>query len=173
MNSSLSTTGAQNFMDAFYPGTELQVLMIQGGQIVEAIDLGSNTITNLGRANMAHLWAGDDVTNRAVYSMKLGDAGHNPSNPVEALATSPTDTDLFGSEIIEKVLSFEFPDGDSANRVTFTAEVTSEEANGGGAQAISEIGLYDVTGRMLSHKTFGLITKTSVFGLLFRYSFIF
>lgn len=162
-----------SFKDRLALRTAVELCIVnRRGQVVERRLLGENVITTGGRANMSHLLAGDDVTNRSVSRLRLGDAGHDPINPVQALPVSPTDTDLFGNLVIEKSTSHEFPDGEDGGRVTFTASIGVDEANGPGAQAISEVGLFDLTGRMMTHKTFGLITKTSVFGIVFRYSIL-
>lgn len=154
--------------------TQLEVDIIDlDGNVVETIDFGENVIVDQGRANMSHLLAGDDVTNRKVYKMIFGDEGHDPADPITPLPAQSTDTALFGTEILEKILAYEFPDGAEAGKVTFTCTIAAGEGNGGGTQAYSEIGAFDVTDRMLTHKTFGLITKSDQFGLSWRYSFTF
>ena len=163
---------ASKLIDVFDIRTEFQVILV-GPDGLRIMNLGPNVITNSGRSNMAHLFAGHDVANRSALSIKVGDAGHNPLSPSEPVVANSSDTALFGSVVITKSLSFEFPDGENANRVTFTATIGTNEANGSGSQAISEVGIFDLAGRMLSHKTFGLITKTEIFGLQFRYSFLF
>ncbi len=155
------------------PRTEIVLEVRHADGRVETFDLGGNIITNLGRSNMAHLLAGDDVANRRVHSAKFGDGGHNPNNPTQPLLPTSSDVALFGDTIIEKQLEYEFPDGVAGTKVAFRCTVDEDEGNGAGAQAYSEVGLYDLDGRMLTHKTFGLITKSSAFSLALRYTILF
>lgn len=160
--------------DSFHINTFVEVaLRGSDGHLTEFRPLGHNTITHLGRANMAHLFAGDDVANRSVHEFRFGDGGHVPSNPVLAVPTAAVDTDLYGDTIITKLVSYNFPDGASAGKVAFECEISANEGNGTGSQPYSEVGLFDTQGRMLAHKAFGLITKSEAIGLAFRYSFLF
>lgn len=165
---------AFNFQDRFCPRTELQLVItdLRTGK-ERTVFLGENVITDLGRANMAHLLAGDDSANRIVSQVRFGDGGHDPQNPTQPLAPSATDTDLFGTTIITKATSFDYPDGESGTKVRFTATVASNEGNGAGSQAYSEVGLYDPTGRMMTHKTFGLVTKSEAFSITLNYTILF
>jgi len=153
--------------------TDITITLFNKFGVVKIINVGENVITYPGRSNMAHLFAGDDVANRRVHQFKFGNGGHNPIDPTQSLATSPSDTELFGDLVIAKTASYSFPNGDSGNKVMFEATIEENEGNGTGVQALSEVGLYDVEGRMLSHKTFGLITKSADLGVLFHYSFLF
>lgn len=162
-----------NHSDSIKFNTKVEAVLVdKEGNEIEIIDLGHNVITYVGRSDMAHLLAGDDSANRIVNSIKCGDGGHNPLDPTQALPVSASDVALFGSEIIEKNTSYDFPDGSSGSRVRFTAEVGSNEGNGTGTQAYSEVGLYDLDGRMMAHKTFGLITKSEAFGIIWRWTII-
>lgn len=159
--------------DGFELLTKVEAVLVgKDGKELKTIDLGHNVITYVGRSDMAHLLAGDDSANRIVNSIKCGDGGHNIADPTQALPVSASDVALFGSEIIEKLTSYDFPDGSSGSRVRFTAEVASNEGNGSGTQAYSEVGLYDLDGRMMAHKTFGLITKSDAFGIIWRWTII-
>ncbi len=140
------------------------------GKIMKRMNLGDNIVTNQGRSNLAHLLAGDETTDRIVDNLKAGDGGHDPLNPTVPLPVDASDTALFGTLIISKTTTYDFPDGATGYRVRFTADILPAEGNGTGSQEYSEVGLYDVTGRMMTHKTFGLITKTADFGLSFRYT---
>lgn len=148
-------------------------LVDRDGNVIETIDFGSNVITYLGRSNMAHLLAGDDTANRIASTLKCGDGGHDPLDPTTPLGVDASDTDLYGTEIISKSVTYDFPDGSSGGKVRFTAEIASNEGNGSGSQAYSEVGLYDLDDRMIAHRTFGLITKSEAFGIIWRWSFIF
>lgn len=149
------------------------VLSLEGVPFAE-IPLGSNIITNLGRSAMAHLLAGDSPSSLAVTLVTFGDGGHDPSAPTQALPPAPTDVALFGNTIISKATSFSFPDGSSGTKVQFTATVAEDEGNGtSGAQAYSEVGLKNVSGQLISHKTFGLITKSDAFALTINYTILF
>lgn len=148
-------------------------LVDKDGNVIETIDFGSNVITYLGRSNMAHLLAGDDTANRVASTIKCGDGGHDPGDPTVPLAVDVSDTDLYGTEIIAKTVSYDFPDGSSGGKVRFTAEVAANEGNGSGSQAYSEVGLYDLADRMIAHRSFGLITKSEAFGIIWRWTFIF
>jgi len=144
------------------------------GRDVEQLYLGENIITYQGRSNMAHLLAGDETVDRIVSELRCGDGGHDPGDPTTPLPPSAADTDLFGTLIITKAVTYDFPDGVNGMRVRFTADVAANEGNGTGNQAYSEVGLYDAfgaptTNRMMTHMTFGLITKSDAFGLSFRY----
>lgn len=140
----------------------------------ETINFGKNVITVQGRSNMAHLFAGNDVANRMVSLFRFGDEGHEIATPTQPKPVSTSDTDLFGSLIIEKAASVEFPDGASGTKVRFTCSISDLEGNGdSNGQAWSEVGLYDLTGRMMTHKTFGLITKSTAFGIAWRYTILF
>lgn len=153
--------------------TKIELILSAHGEEFLVLDLGSNIVTDLGRSDMAHLIAGDSVSNRKVSEVKFGDGGHNPSSPTQALVPTAADTDLYGDEVISKVTSFEFPDGANGTRVTFTATIAENEGNGSGAQPYSEVGLYDLDGRMLTHKCFGLITKSDAFAMSIRYTIAF
>lgn len=160
--------------DSLVPKTKVEMWLVSpSGVVLDYIDLGENIITTQGRSNMAHLIAGDDSANRIVTSFKFGDAGHSPSDPTQALPVLAADTDLYGNEILEKLVTYTFPDGSGGNSVRFEAEIAADEGNGSGSQAYSEIGIYDVQGRMMTHRTFGLITKSAAFGILWRYRLIF
>lgn len=153
--------------------TDVELIFTKDGKIIGRKRLGENIVVAQGRSNMAHLLAGDDVSNRKVFEVRLGDAGHNPSDPTQPLPVLTSDSDLFGSLVITKPVSTDYPDGANANKVRFTATVSESEGNGSGYQAISEYGLYDATGRMMTHKTSGLITKSNAFGITIRWTIIF
>ena len=160
--------------DIFLVDTIVEVAKRRGdGSLSPFRRLGPNTIVNIGRVNMAHLWAGDDAANRSVHEFRFGGEGHVPSNPTQAQPTAATDTSLYGPTIISKLASHSYPDGSSVGKVSFECEILANEGNGVGAQPYSEVGLYDAQDRLLAHKTFGLITKSEAIGLVFRYSFIF
>lgn len=152
---------------------QVEILKVYRDGREESVFTGKNIIVLQGRANMAHLLAGDDVGNRKVTTMKVGDSGHEPSSPTTPKLVSVNDTDLFGAVVISKPTDFSFPNGAEANVVQFEVTIDGDEANGAGSQAISEVGLYDTTDRMMAHRAFGLITKTEDFGLVFRWKVIF
>lgn len=161
-------------IDNFEADTNISITLIKKSGDVKVIDLGPNTITSLGRANMAHLIAGDDVANRMITTIKFGDGGHNPSFPTQPVTTSPSDTDLYGNLILEKITSYSYPAGSSGGKVMFTASVDFAEGNGvSGSQAYSEVGLYDEQDRMITHKSFGLISKSEAFSLTINYTLLF
>lgn len=137
------------------------------------IVVSENTVVNFARSGMAHLIAGDNVANYVINSMEFGDGGHNISNPSQPLATSVTDTGLFGSSVITKGVSISFPDGPTGTKVMFSSTILNGEANGAGSQEISEAVLNMGNGQIFAHKTFGLITKTSLISLTFNWTIIF
>lgn len=137
-------------------------------------DLGKNIIVLQGSANMSHLLAGDDVANRIVTQVSLGSAGHNPEEPTQALPVSVGDTALFcGTPVITIPTTYSFPNGSEGGQVMFSATIGANQANGTGSQAISEYGLFDVTNRMLCHRTSGLITKSIDFGILLQWTILY
>jgi hypothetical protein len=174
LSESLLSTFGFRFVDRARPRTELQLVITdhRTGKS-RAIFLGENIITDLGRSNMAHILAGDDAANRIVTEVRFGDGGHTVGDPTTPLAPSASDTDLNGSTIIVKATSFDFPDGSGGSKVRFTATVAANEGNGSGSQAYSEVGLYDQTGRMMTHKTFGLVTKSDAFSIAINYTILF
>lgn len=151
----------------------LELILRYTDGTVTHLDLGENVITTQGRSNMAHLLANDDVANRTVTQAKFGDAGHNPSTPTVPLPANPADVALFGATVITKTVTPSFPDGAGGSKVMFSCSISTEEGNGGGSQGYSEVGLYDVTGRMMTHKTFGLITKSNAFSITLQYTILF
>lgn len=162
-----------NYADKYEIKTKVEALIVdKNGNLVNTIDLGENVITYLGRSDMAHLLGGDDTANRVVSSIKCGDGGHEPLDPTQALPVSAADTGLYGATIISKATTYDFPDGASGGKIRFTAEVASNEGNGTGVQAYSEVGLYDLADRIMAHKTFGLITKSDAFGIIWRWTII-
>lgn len=165
------------YKESFPVHTHLEfVLRDAEGNHLKTVDLGENIITDAGRANMAHLLAGNDVSNRAVIKIKFGDGGHVPNNPTVPLTPSAADLTLYGTIIIEKIASYDFPDGEASTKVRFSATVSVDEGNGtddSGSQAYSEVGLFDAVGRLLTHKTFGLITKSNAFSLTINYTILF
>lgn len=156
------------------PKTNIRLVYVdrKTGEETE-IDLGSNVITNLGRSNMAHLLAGDDVADRRVSVVKFGNGGHNPESPTTALIPTTSDTELGGDVIITKSVTYTFPDGNNGTKVMFEATVEADEGNGDGAQAYSEVGLFDLEDRMLTRKCFGLITKSDQFSIRIQYTILF
>jgi hypothetical protein len=161
-----------DLLSKFLVKTHVEIVL-RGEGWERVIPLGENVITDLGRSNMAHLLAGDDVASRKVTQVKFGDGGHQPADPTQPIPPSSGDTDLFGVEIIAKTVSSDYPDGEAGTKVRFTATVGAEEGNGAGTQPYSEVGLYDITGRMLTHKTFGLITKSNSFSFAVNYVILF
>jgi hypothetical protein len=133
-------------------------------------DLGKNLIVLQGSANMSHLLAGDDVANRIVTTIAVGSAGHDPLNPTQALPVSTADTALFSSPVISLSTTYSFPNGSEGGQVMFSATIEANQANGTGTQAISEYGLFDINNRMLTHKSSGLISKDSDFGILLQWT---
>jgi hypothetical protein len=148
-------------------------LLFVDGRPPQVLDLGANLIAIQGRSNMAHLWGNDDLPNRVPTTLSFGSAGHDPLNPTQALPVNSTDTSLFSAVTISKTVTSSFPAGAGGTEVQFNATVQPTEGNGTGAQAYSELGLFDLTGRMLTHKTFGLITKSTAFGIAWTYVFLF
>lgn len=164
---------ALSYQEGVTPKTKLELWLKYEDGHSEVVLLGENVVTDLGRSNMAHLLAGDDTTNRKVYSVKFGDGGHSPGDPTQPLIPTASDSALYGNEVIEKVVSYSFPDGIAGTKVMFSATIAEGEGNGGGAQAYSEVGLYDLAGRMLTHKCFGLITKSNAFSMTLQYTILF
>ena len=66
-----------------------------------------------------------------------------------------------------------YPSGSGGNQILFETTLEGYEANGSGTQGVSEMGLYDATGRLMARKTFGLQTKSAVFALDFDWRFDF
>ena len=150
--------------------TDITVLLTRNGIPFDTIPVGSNIITDSGKSNMAHLLVGDDTANRQVITMAWSDEGHNPLSPTSPTPPLATNTELYGDTILSKSVTYSFPAGSSGTSVQLEASIEENEGNGSGSQAYSEVGLFDVTGRLIGHKTFGLITKTNAFGMIFRYT---
>lgn len=149
------------------------------GRILWRIGEEKNLVVRKARSSMAHLIAGDNVTDYYVAQMRFGQGGHDPSNPTVPIPPSVDDTDLFdpiaGSDATQPV-TYEFPEGPEGTKVTFSATIPADcDINGTppAGQAISEAGLFSANGNMFAHKTFGLITKTEEFALTFRWTIVF
>lgn len=143
------------------------------GLVLDVWSLGKNVITLQGSANFSHLSVGDDVGNRVIATVSFGDAGHNPTNPTQALPVSVADTGLFGDTVASLPVTSSYPNGSEGGQVMLSATLGSSQGNGTGSQAISEYGLFDVVSRMLTHRSSGLITKTSEFGILLQWTLLY
>ena len=149
------------------------------GRLVDLVE-GHNIVVNDGREALARLLgnSGPDggVTSWHVDTMKFGKGGHNPLNPLEMVAVSVTDTDLYDQGATpayypDKTVTVSFP---SYRKVTFEASVEAAEGNGTGVLEYSEAGLYYDTGQiMFSHKAFGYIVKNNTIRLVATWTFTF
>lgn len=133
------------------------------GKILQQV-FGENIVVNLGRSGLAHLIAGDNVSNYEIVSMMFGDGNTAPA---------VTDTGLSGSLIITKSTTYDFPDGGSGLKVRFTATVGADEGNGSGTQTYREACLVMGNGSIFSHKVSGAITKDNTVVLTAIWTYIF
>jgi len=111
-----------------------------------------------------------DVSEIFLTNMRWGTGGHNPLIPTQAIDPLATDEMLYSpiSSPAQKPVVVDYTD---VATVRFTGELTSSEGNGNG---ISEVGLFtDSHDLLFARKTFGVLTKTSDFTFIFRWSIIF
>lgn len=131
---------------------------------IRQIEQGKNIVVNYGRSALAHLIAGDSADSYKIVSMRFGDTGGAPA---------VTDTNLFGTQIIEKAVVYDFPDGSSGLKVRFTATVGAGEGNGSGTQIYQEACLVMNNGQIFSHKVTGSISKDNTIVITALWTYLF
>lgn len=148
-----SVTPGMRFKDSViaHGHLALKVIKAKSGEIVR-FEEGDNLVVNGGRAAIAHCVAGDDIANQSVTGMTFGDGSGS---------VAVTDTGLFGTTIINKSVTYNFPSVSPPTQVAFVATVGQFEGNGSGSQDYREAGLLTGANALWSHKVFGLIQKTS------------
>jgi hypothetical protein len=142
------------------------------------VHLDSNLIVNGARGDMSRLLVADGNGSGARYvtKMSFGDGGHDPMNPTVAIPPTVLDVAL-GHEHVsigKKTVTYDFP---SATSVRLIAGLSDSEGNGLG---LSEVGLWTTDNPaspgnpiLFARKTFGLITKSSLFSITFYWEIIF